>query len=89
MAKTYYLGYTKSGAWVGRASREAYGYAWAAADATAPAGKPAVISFSRTQQGAQARINECVKYGRPASNYELVQVQEVDATTYKAATGKR
>lgn len=80
---TYYLGQTKNGAIVGRASREAYGYTFAAAYSDAKPGKFQAANFSRTREGAQKHLDECRKY-RPDTPFELVEIKEVDGKTYRA-----
>lgn len=90
MPKTYYLGQTKSGAYVGRGSKNDYGYTHAAvrnpdlfkAGAVVPL---SACSFSRTAAGA---LTNALTYYRPGTPAEVVPVQIVDRAAYKAAMGK-
>lgn len=87
MAKTFYLGLTKAGAAVGRASKADYGYTHAGvrnsrrftAGQTIPL---QAVSFSRSAQGAMKNAQQ---YTQDPMGVELVEVQIVDRKTYVAA----
>jgi hypothetical protein len=86
MSKTHYLGFTKSGLAVGRASQEDYGYTHCAVRLQ-DNGKPYRLpSFSTTPQGAVRNLGSYwINKGYP---YEVVAVEVVDGARYRAAMKK-
>jgi hypothetical protein len=85
MAKTYYLGTTKSGAHVGRASGQPYGYTHAATFATHEAGKVVPTSDATFSTNATGAVRN---WGSNRGACEVVALAVVDAKTYNAAMGK-
>jgi hypothetical protein len=89
MPKTYYLGKTKAGAFVGRASGRDYGYTHAAVKNPGKyvAGQVVPLfgmSFSRSAGGAIDNVARSTLTVSP----EIVELKIVDRAEYKAATGK-
>ncbi len=82
---TYYLGTTKSGATVSRKSTNpafthaAVRHGYKATDGRLP-------SFSTSAQGAWRNYE--ISFGK-SQTPEIVEVAQVDAKTYREATGKR
>lgn len=90
MPKTYLIGRTKSGAIVARSSARDQGYTHAATHPDHVRGEVIPTSganFSRSAAGA-ARVWASNDYSGKAGPPELVELQRVDAKTYKALTGK-
>lgn len=88
--KTYYLGETKGGAYVARASANDYGYTCAAVIAPDKRVAGSVVpmsdaKFSRSETGA---VNNLGTYWRE-HHYELVKVERVTREEYTRVTGKR
>lgn len=98
MPKTYYLGKTKAGALVARASGSDYGYTHAAV--TTPLRKPVVehggnkvihmsdANFSRSSAGALKSANGAWRVQKGEAVVELVDLAVVDRASYLAATGR-
>lgn len=79
MPKTHYLGHTKAGKPVGRASRQDYGFTHAG---VVP-GFNRLPTFSTSHQGVVANL------GRHAVDAEIVEVKIVTPAEYRAAMGAR
>ena len=82
MPKTHYLGRTKDGRAVGRASKSDYGYTHAAA--VTLEGR-LLTNFSTSAQGALNLISGAIKRGW---DHEIVEVKIVPSGEYRKAMGK-
>ena len=83
MSKTYYLGFTRAGHPIGRASLNDYGYTHAAVSLT-DEGVPARLpSFSSSLEGAKRNLFS--GFGMINHPYEVVKVAIVDGRTYRKA----
>lgn len=81
MTKTHYLGFTKSGEPIGRASQNDYGFTHAAVKSKDGKRVDRLPSFSTSAAGAARNAGDYF-------DHEIVTVQIVDAKTYREAFKK-
>lgn len=89
MAKTFYLGTTKSGAILARASTQSdYTHA-ATMHADHYAGKLVPMSDASFSRSAHGAIKAATRYCRDGQTAEAVELRQVDVAEYHRVTGKR